>query len=1215
MSTFLFRSRGPATNSQTHSGGGTVEVAFPNKHDIHPPWETRGLTTEHLIHAAWALLLRRYIGCDKIAFGVVSLEAEVETTCFSCLMVESKSISDYLRDLKSCYHSSGTGFSQNVSTASINTAVCYRHRDKKLPLRSNLAFLVDADFHRETPKLNLVYSAEIEARVAENVASTLAKALTEILAFDALSPITVDEIDILSERDEGFLLGHNRQYPSAIESCVHDMIATQARCTPQAEAIYSWDGSLTYLELEDISTRLALFLAFAPLDGDYPTERLALIVDIADISLILAAPQYEARLNGLVSAVVCIPTSKALLSDMLPPVELDDQAPSASKATPDNAAFILFTSGSTGKPKAVVQPHGAICTLFQSHSKSLHLDSCCRVFQFAAYTFDVSTMDIFTTLMQGGCLCIPSEADRRSNMAGFINRAKVNWADLTATVANLLYPHEVPTLKTLVLAGEAVQDEHLERWFGHVRLINCYGPVESGNCTAYEFRSRHEKLAATIGYAMEGARCWIVAPHNPHRLASVGEVGEILVEGPTLSRGYLKDTCRTEAAFVQDLEWNGRFGYNTHRTIMRRFYRTGDMAYMDPDGMFVFVGRADQQVKVHGQRIELMEIEHHLTTNIPSLISRAVVAYPRSGPFADHLVGVLQLAPILAIGCAPRDGALGLFHPLDAPEIYLMLRSKLPGYAVPSFLLSIDRIPLTNSGKSDRRRIHDQLCSLPREVRLSSFGTLDVSSLAPHETIAVAISTFLADLFQLHAIRKRDVLIDKLGISSIQAMTLLSWLKSQYGGHVSIEILNKDGMSVRSLAQQVRLAAKGNIAPAPGIDLVKEVKHITDSLLLKLRHNTRPALSYASYDTVSSKGVLLTGATGYLGIEVLRQLLTQPTVRLIHVLVKTSSQQDGIDRLRQAIAATGHKWESAWEARLIVWPGNLSQRQLGLSRQHWEHLTDGTIDTIIHNGASVRYNLCYEKLKSVNVDATVEILHALLASPCAMNLVYVSGGQRLSPVEELSDAVRVKEAAKSTGYSQTKLVSELVVSRLSEKFAKARGHSLHIIRPGYIIGSRSIGFANTRDYIWRLVAGAVGAGIRSSGREDEWMFVCDVEQVAQRILGSSGLIIMTDDESLNSVTTIMDGIYLTDMWELLCQELQCTLEPLASAEWWRRLRCLVEQKGEGHPLWPLYFLLDQERGTFTCYWKSTTSDANKSLVTKALRKNISYLKRIGFFSV
>jgi non-ribosomal peptide synthetase component F len=429
--------------------------------------------------------------------------------------------------------------------------------------------MVHADFRHHTPNLSLSYSAGIEAKIAQNVGSTLSKALTQLVSLDAESFMSMGELDLLSERDQQHLRSINHHYPVSIGSCVHDMISARAKISPHTEAIHSWDGSLTYKELDDLSARMAIYLcrefphkigpemaigicfeksfaavvselavlktgsAFVPLDGEYPDDRLKVVSEIAEISLVLASPQYSARLEHHLKSVVCVPLSKSLLEAMLPSLQPDEIISSTSMATPEDAAFILFTSGSTGKPKAVVKPHQAICTLFQSHAESLHVDSSCRVFQFAAYTFDVSTMDIYTTLMQGGCLCIPSESDRRNNIAGFSKQARVNWADLTATVANLIYPQEVPTLKTLVLAGEAVQEKHLERWFGHVRLINCYDPVESGNCTAYEFRDRREKPAAKIGREMGGARCWIVAPQNPDRLASVGEVGEILVEGPT----------------------------------------------------------------------------------------------------------------------------------------------------------------------------------------------------------------------------------------------------------------------------------------------------------------------------------------------------------------------------------------------------------------------------------------------------------------------------------------------------------------------------------------------------------------------------------------------------------------------------------------------------------------------------------------------------------
>ncbi|KAI5917252.1 hypothetical protein F4810DRAFT_697268 [Camillea tinctor] len=1109
--------------------------------------------------------------------------------------------------------------------------------------------MVNADFRRDIPKLTLTYSAEVGGSIAQNVACTLAKALNEITSLDSRLSTPVNEIDLLSERDQQLLRSWNRDYPPAIHGCIHEMIAAQAQITPDAEAICSWDGNLTYGELEHLSNRLAAYLqqeyphltgpemaigicfeksfaavvselailktgsAFVPMDGGHPTERLKAIVDIADISLVLASPQWTSRLEPIVDTVVCTPTSKSLLGEMLSHIENPLPAIPSSSVTPDNAAFVLFTSGSTGKPKAVVQPHGAVCTLFKSHAKSLYVDSSCRVLQFAAYTFDVSTMDIYITLTQGGCLCIPSEDDRRTNLAGFIRQMQVNWACLTATVANLLYPHQVPTLKTLVLSGEAMQDEHLERWFGHLRLINCYGPVESGNCTAYEFQERHKKPGPTIGSAMDGARCWIVNPHNPNRLASVGEMGEILVEGPTLSRGYHKDPLRTQVAFVEDLQWsvNGLFTYPNYQGP-RRFYRTADLGYMDPDGLIVYAGRSDQQVKVHGQRVELMEIEYHLTTCFPSAISRVVVAYPRSGPLAGRLVGVLQLEHPLEIGRIIRNQSFNPFSVLDSPQADVILRSRLPSYMVPSLLLVIDQIPLTDSGKSYRKKIHDQLCSLSEDVRSFSLGVSDISPLAKDEIVAAAISAFLSDLLHIDVIQNRDVPLDRLGMNSIQAMSLLTWLKSQYGANVRIEHLSEDGVSVRSLAQAVQAATSRKTTLA--VDLEKEVDQITESISLELRQNPRSDVSTLSPPD-SARSVLLTGGTGYLGIEIFRQLLLHPTVCRIYVLIRASNQEDGFKRLRQAMFDAGHQWDRRWEELAIVWPGDLSKPQLGLEKKHWEHLVSGNVNTIIHNGALVRYNVGYEKLKPSNVLSTAEILRAMSGCPRAVNFVYVSGGQRSSPEEELSETTRIKQAAQSTGYSQSKLVSELVVSRISSELRNSRGHRLSIVRPGYIIGSSTKGVANTRDYIWRLLAGATEAGIMSS-RDNEWMFICDVEQVAKKVLSNSNIMTLALEDSSQSpeanVTTIMDGVYLADIWEVLSQELHCTLRPLSSSQWWSDMRDFVEKQGDAHPLWPLYFLLDEEQGAFTCFWKSNTSAANRRLVMKAICKNIGYLIQTGF---
>ncbi|KAH7178972.1 uncharacterized protein B0J16DRAFT_322460 [Fusarium flagelliforme] len=324
---------------------------------------------------------------------------------------------------------------------------------------------------------------------------------------------------------------------------------------------------------------------------------------------------------------------------------------------------------------------------------------------------------------------------------------------------------------------------------------------------------------------------------------------------------------------------------------------------------------------------------------------------------------------------------------------------------------------------------------------------------------------------KLTLLKREQVLLDRFGISSIQAIKLLSWLESNYGGNLSIEHLSREGMSIRTLANTVQLAASGNLVPA--VDIPREVREIAKSILLDLRQRVCSTPAYRESPADSLSTVFLTGAIGFLGIGILRQVLEQPTPR----------------SLLRALSAAGHKWEGAWKRRVVVWPGDLSQPQLSLQKGHWEELTNGTINRSIHNGAL-----------AVNVLATVRSLQIMNSSSCAVNFVYASGGQRFNPAQELSKALRISQAAKSTGYSQSKIVSELIVSRVADEFQK------------------------------RLVAGAMDAGIRSSGHDDEWTYVCDVEQAAKQVVNSSGILFPSMRSTEDShVTTIMDGIYLRDL--------------------------------------------------------------------------------------
>lgn len=350
--------------------------------------------------------------------------------------------------------------------------------------------------------------------------------------------------------------------------------------------------------------------------------------------------------------------------------------------------------------------HGAYSHAAQTHGPNLYISSGSRVLQFASYGFDTSMEDHLTTLIVGGCLCVPSEEDRISipGLAAFALQSKANWTHITPSFAELLARREFPTIKTMVLGGEPMTFGNIREWAkpGESCLIQVYGPSECCVTTTVNSDVDIDSEPANIGTALPGCATWITRPDDPHELCPVGAVGELLVEGPILARGYLNDTEQTSAAFVRDLKF----------APGRRMYRTGDLAKYDSKGQLHFVGRRDGQVKVHGQRIELGEIERQLL--LDAQVQNALALAPKSGPCGNKLVAVVSptsLAPSADNAVkkpGPPTSALSL---VDGSWCNLIsgiktfLEERLPAYMVPELWLVLGEIPRNSSAKLDRKRV------------------------------------------------------------------------------------------------------------------------------------------------------------------------------------------------------------------------------------------------------------------------------------------------------------------------------------------------------------------------------------------------------------------------------------------------------------------------------------------------------------------------------
>ena len=1065
----------------------------------------------------------------------------------------------------------------------------------------------------------------------------------------------IGELDFVSQEDKQKMLSWNPDVPYSQMNCMHYLVAATTRAIPCSEAVCAWDGSLTYAQLDKLSSTAAKLLikagvgpgvyvpfayekslwtvvatlailkaggAFVPLDPTHPRLRLEKTLSSIRAKIIVTSDLFASTFVGLVDRVIII--SAATISTH----QYSDSYDFISVTTvPTDPIFVLFTSGSTGQPKGMIHEHGAICTHAITHGEAMGYHGA-RVLQFAAHTFDVAIIDIFTTLIFGGVVCIPSEEDRRSNIVGVINSMKADYAILTPSFAGLIEPLQVPTLQTLAIGGEALPQDHIARWAGKVSLIQIYGPAEVGICLIMPMHPE-QTLPETVGYTLRNSSCWLVDPDNPHRLAPIGAVGELVVAGPSLARGYLNDEAKTRSSFLEGLSWAQDLGLKC-----QRFYLTGDLLRLNTcsfDGSYDFVGRKDSQIKLRGQRIEPGEVEHFVT-RIPG-VATSIIARPKQGFFAGELVAIVQMRSTESNASRILDEPICL-----APEQSLSIGSlrrhlsrNLPGYMIPTVCLVIVRMPFVPSLKIDRKLVENWLANMdsrPSKVAHTTIMDIQASKLDEKEVTANMLSLKVADLVAGHDHVKRQLLehhdfrLQQAGIDSVQIISLSMYMQKQYGVKILMSILLSSKVTIRDLASFVDNRDQPLMVPKEpaAIDVLCESDCLSKELL---RDIEAQGLSSCKEKDVQIQNVFLTGASGYLGSMVLQHLLARPNTR-VFALVRCPTQSVGLQCIVDAAIKNGW-WQDSFCSRIQVWRGDLTESNLGLEDQQLQYLQgtsnqeDQQIHAIIHNGARVHYSSDYETLKPSNVNSTLELLKITALSTITSTFVYVSGGEKpthttLGPSPSSTPPVLPHIPVSVNGYATSKAVSEHIVKicALHPSFQNTR---LSTVKPGYIIGTATSGIANTRDFIWRLVAACVEIGAYNADEAAHWLFVADVSRVAESVVAG-----VFGTHASGHVERVLDGIVFADLWSMLREEFGYALEPVGYEMWMDRLRTSVTEKQEKHGLFLLLHVLERDGGRLgeeivDGGWAEEGGEVVSSRrdgVREAVKKNVEYLIEVGF---
>jgi fusarinine C synthase len=542
----------------------------------------------------------------------------------------------------------------------------------------------------------------------------------------------VSELIGLSDDELAVLWRMNDEVPPRIGICANELVSQQARSNPTKLAVHSWDGDLSYTQVDGLSTQLAYQLqiwgvglhkvvplcfekskwtvvamlavmksggAFALLDPSQPEQRLSTIVSDVQATLVLSSQSKSMLAERLIPSGLAMPVSEGLF-DSIPPAPLE-----RLKLVPSSAEmYIQFTSGSTGHPKGIPLSHANFTSGAMARAKAVGYRDTSRVLDFPSYAFDVAIDCMLCTLMRGGTICVPSEAQRLNDLAGAILGLEANMAHMTPSVARVLDSEIMARLDVLGLGGEAVSARDAREWSKLTRVVVAYGPSEcTVGCTINEeVDGRKEWIGIGRGV---GCVTWIVDPEDHTRLMPPFAVGELLVEGHIVGPGYLNNKEKTAEVFIEDPPWL-EHGYPRGFVPGRpgRLYKTGDLVKYAPDasGELIFVGRKDSQVKLRGQRVELGEVEHHVRHWLPSGTRlSAEVIRPNQGKGQPMLVVFIEQESTTPGADEQwssflRDGLQGMDERLS---------QVLPVYMMPSAYVPVAVLPMMVSGKTNRKEL------------------------------------------------------------------------------------------------------------------------------------------------------------------------------------------------------------------------------------------------------------------------------------------------------------------------------------------------------------------------------------------------------------------------------------------------------------------------------------------------------------------------------
>ncbi len=760
--------------------------------------------------------------------------------------------------------------------------------------------------------------------------------------------IDVENIDIMSDEEKNKIIyefnNTTTNYPK--DKTVIELFEEQVTKTPDNVALVFEDKAITYKELNEKSNMLAHYLryekninpndkislilnrgiemiitiyavlkssaAYIPIDVDFPDERKEYMINNSDSKLVIKSNSIDFKCENCIN-IDDIDTSKYSKENL----EIINR--------PDDLIYMIYTSGTTGKPKGVMIKHKNVANLAFATNDFQKLNECNTVGAFSSYSFDISIFEIMVSLINGKKVIIANELEQKvpEKIYNLIKKQKIEVVYMTPTRMQLLLNFDkdgsaICNLKRILLGGEIFPVNFYEklRKFTNAKIYDGYGPTEITVWSSAKEIQRKDEI--NIGYSIPNVRSYILDKKN--RFLPIMCEGELCIAGAGVAEGYYKNEKLTKEKFINK--------YN------QRIYKTGDIAKFNKFGELEFLGRVDNQIKLHGLRIEIDEIENSIKEFED--INQAVVVIKNERIYAYFSSNVK----------------------IEINDLKKYLRKRLPIYMIPLKFIQVDKFEFTVLGKIDKSK-------------LPEIDNETVEYVKPRNSTDLLIFDAVTKILNKDSISIEENLFEA-GLDSINSMSLLTILKQKGIDITYGEIY--DYPTIKELSD--RIISKKSSSK---YNEIKEYDYSKINKILKNQNN--------NVLKNEPSGILLLGATGFLGIHILEKLLLE-TKQKVYCMIRKKDGKNSIERMKNILNYYfDGKYVDEIGKRIIILEADISDESANVTEKLLKSINDN-FDTVINTASRVTHFGEEKLFMNINLKSS-----NLIAKFCLENkkkLIYIS---------------------------------------------------------------------------------------------------------------------------------------------------------------------------------------------------------------------------------